>query len=84
MQSYESFLSDAQLSYGLSALLVYYYFHMDGDKDAANMKGFLKALKEDKKPPELFEPLLDGRTWDEMEGAITQGWRSRGVKINFR
>ena len=84
MQSYESFLSDAQLSYGLSALLVYYYFHMDGDKDAANMKGFLKALKEDKKPPELFEPLLAGRTWDEMEGAITQGWRSRGVKINFR
>ena len=84
MQSYESFLSDAQLSYGLSALLVYYYFHMDGDKDAANMKGFLKALKEDKKPPELFEPLLAGRSWDEMEGAITQGWRSRGVKINFR
>lgn len=83
MQSYESFLANAQLSYGLSALIVYYYFHMDENKDAANIKAFLKALKEDKKPPELFVPLLAGRTWDEMEAAITQGWRSRGVKINF-
>jgi len=83
-QSYESFLSNAQLSYGLSALLAYYYFHMDENKDAANIKGFLKALKEKKTPPELFEPLLAGRTWDEMEADITKGWRSRGVRINFQ
>jgi len=82
-QDYDSFLSNAQLSYGLSALIVYYYCHMDGDKDAANLKAFLKALKEEKTPPQLFEPLLAGRTWDEMEAAITQGWRSRGVRITF-
>ncbi len=84
MQSYDSFLSNAQLSYGFSALLAYYFFHMDGDKDAANIKEFLKALKEEKTPPELFEPLLAGRTWDEMEADITKGWRSRGVRIHFR
>lgn len=82
-QDYDSFLANAQLSYGLAALIVYYYFHMDGGKDAANIKAFLKALKEEKTPPQLFEPLLAGRTWDEMEAAITQGWRSRGVRINF-
>ncbi len=82
-QDYDSFLANAQLSYGLAALIVYYYFHMDGDKDAANIKAFLKALKEEKTPPQLFEPLLAGRTWDEMEAAITQGWRSRGVRITF-
>jgi hypothetical protein len=82
-QDYDSFLSNAQLSYGLSALIVYYYFHMDGEKDAANIKAFLKALQEEKTPPQLFEPLLAGRTWDEMEAAITQGWRSRGVRITF-
>ncbi|PAW64412.1 MAG: hypothetical protein B9S36_02605 [Verrucomicrobiia bacterium Tous-C2TDCM] len=82
-QEYDSFLANAQLSYGLSALIVYYYFHMDGDKDAANVKAFLKALKEEKTPPQLFEPLLAGRSWDEMESAITQGWRSRGVRITF-
>jgi hypothetical protein len=82
-QEYDSFLANAQLSYGLSALIVYYYFHMDGDKDAANVKAFLKALKEEKTPPQLFEPLLAGRSWDEMESAIAQGWRSRGVRITF-
>jgi hypothetical protein len=82
-QDYDSFLANAQLSYGLSALIVYYYCHMDGEKDAANLKAFLKALKEEKTPPQLFEPLLAGRTWDEMEAAITQGWRSRGVRITF-
>lgn len=83
-QSYDSFLDNANLNYGLGALIVYYYFHMDGNKDAANIKAFLKALKEGKTPPELFEPLLAGRSWDEMEAAIAQGWRSRGVRINFR
>ncbi|MCB1204465.1 MAG: hypothetical protein KDN18_09415 [Verrucomicrobiae bacterium] len=82
-QDYESFLANAQLSYGLAGLIVYYYFHMDGEKDAANIKAFLKALKEEKTAPELFEPLLAGRSWDEMEADITQGWRSRGVRINF-
>lgn len=84
LQSYDSFLDNANFNYGFAALVVYYYFHMDGNKDAANIKAFLKALKEEKTPPELFEPLLAGRTWDEMEAAIVQGWRSRGVKISFR
>lgn len=83
MQEYDSFTANANLNYGLAALVVYYFFHMDGDKDAANLKAFLKALKEEKTAPEIFEPLLAGRSWDEMEAAITQGWRSRGVKINF-
>lgn len=84
MQDYDSFTANGNLNYGLAALVVYYFFHMDGNKDAANLKAFLKALKEEKTAPEIFEPLLAGRSWDEMEAAITQGWRSRGVKINFK
>lgn len=83
VQDYGAFVDNGNLNYGLAALVVYYYFHMDGDKDAANIKAFLKALKAEQTPPQLFEPLLAGRSWDEMEAAITQGWRSRGVKINF-
>ena len=83
-QSYQSFVENSRLNYGLGALVVYYYFHMDGDKDAANIKSFLKALKGGKKVPEVFEPLLAGRSWEEMEADITKSWRSRGVKINFR
>lgn len=83
-QSYESFLSDGNRNYGLAALIVYYYFHMDGDRDAANIKAFLKGLKAGLEPPEAYEPLLAGRSWEEMEADITQGWRSRGVRIHFR
>lgn len=83
LQEYDSFTANGNLNYGLAGLVVYYFFHMDGKKDAANLKAFLKALKEKKTPPQVFEPLLAGRSWDEMEAAITQGWRSRGVKINF-
>ncbi len=82
-QDYGAFVADPQLNYGLAALVVYYYFHMDGNKDAANVKAFLKALQDGKKAPEIFEPLLAGRTWDQMEADISQGWRSRGVKITF-
>lgn len=83
-QEYDSFTANSNLNYGLGALVVYYFFHMDEEKDAANIKAFLKGLKEGKQLPEMYEPLLAGRTWDEMEAAITQGWRSRGVKINFQ
>lgn len=83
-QSYGRFTENANFNYGLAALVVYYYFHMDESKDATNIKAFLKGLKEGKAAPEMFEPLLAGRTWDQMEEDITRGWRARGIKINFR
>jgi len=83
-QSYDSFLSDAKKNYGLAPLYVYYFFHMDGDKDAARIKEFLKALQEKKPSSEAYEFLLDGRTFDELEADITKAWRSRGIKLNFR
>ena len=46
---------------------------MDGNKDATNIKAFLKGLKEGKAAPEMFEPLLAGRTWDQMVEDITVG-----------
>ncbi len=49
MQDYDSFTANGNLNYGLAALVVYYFFHMDGNKDAANLKAFLKALKEEKR-----------------------------------
>ncbi len=83
MQSYDSFLSNPQVNYGMGALVTYYFFHMDGERDAARIKNFLKALKAGKKQDEAFDVLLDGRTWDELEEDITKGWRSKGVKINW-
>jgi len=83
-QSYAQFSDNTNFNYGLAVLVVYYYFHMDGNKDAANIKAFLKGLKEGKEVPDMFEALLAGRTWDQMEGDIIKGWRARGIKINFK
>jgi hypothetical protein len=83
-QDYGRFLENSMFNYGFAALVVYYYFHMDQEKDAANIKNFLKGLKEGKKIPEMYEPLLAGRSWDEMEADITKAWRSRGVRIRFK
>ncbi|MEM7602447.1 MAG: SHD1 domain-containing protein [Verrucomicrobiota bacterium] len=83
-QTYESFTARSNFNYGMGALVVYYFFHMDGEKDAANIKNFLKGLKDGAEGDAMYEPLLAGRTWEEMEDAVTKGWRSRGVRIEFR
>lgn len=83
-QDYRSFTANSRLNYGLGALIVYYFFHMEGDKEATTIKNFLKGLKEGKQGETVFEPLLAGRSWDELEEDIHRKWRSRGVRINFR
>ena len=84
MQPYSSFTGNANFNYGLGLLITYYYFHWDGDKDRANINAFLKALKEGKQGEDALAVLLNGRSWKEMEDAISKAWRSRGVKITFR
>ena len=39
---------------------------------------------EGKRGEEALNVLLAGRSFDELEEAITKSWRSRGVKIKFR
>ena len=84
LQPYSSFTSNANFNYGLGLLITYYYFHWDGEGDRANINAFLKALKEGKRGEEALKVLLNGRSWEEMEKAISKSWRSRGVKIEFR
>ena len=83
-QSYGKFLSHAARNYGVATLVVYYFFHMDGNGDAANIKAFLRKLKEDASPTETQEALLNGRTYKELEDQISKAWRSRGIKITFK
>lgn len=78
---------DANFNYGFATLLAVYFFELDGEGDAARMKAFLKALREagPKTPPrELLEPLLDGRSFEELQEDISKAWKSKGVKIEWR
>jgi len=82
LQSYSSFVNNANFNYGFGLLVTTYFFHMEDD--TTNIINFLKALKEGKKGEEALDVLLNGRSWDEMEAQIAKAWRSKGVKITFR
>jgi len=83
--SYHSFTgSDVNMNYGLALMFTTYFLHLDGEGDGARMKEFLKALRDGKNGQEALDVLLAGRSYAEMEEAITKGWKRKGVKIQFR
>jgi hypothetical protein len=85
LMPYSSFTGTrANFNYGFALMLTTYYLHLDGDGDAARMKEFLKALRAGKTGQDAIDVLLDGRSYAEMEEAISKGWRRKGVKIEFR
>lgn len=84
MMDYKEFVINANLNYGLGALLTYYFLHMDGEGERKRINAFLVSLNEGKKGEEAIKMLLDGRSYDELEADIAKAWRARGVKINFK
>jgi len=83
LQSYESFTEQAQLNYGCGLLITDYFLHMDGDGDAKRMKTYLKALTDGKDAEKSLDLLLDGRTFEELEKAITKAWSGKGIAFTF-
>lgn len=83
MQDYNAFLADPQRNYGSAALLVYYFFHFDGEGDAKRIKAFLKALHDGKQGKEALEVLLDGRSYKQLEQEIQKAWGRKGVDFTF-
>lgn len=85
-QEYESFLDNPQLNYGCGLLITTYFFHLDGDGDAKRIKAFLKKLHDDKDKDDDEAPvdlLLDGRTFEQLEADIIQGWGRKGIDFTF-
>ena len=83
LQDYGSFVANAQVNYGVAALLTYYFAHMDGDGDAARLRAFLAALHQGKKGEAALEVLLDGRSYDELEAEIVEKWGAKQVDFTF-
>jgi SLA1 homology domain 1, SHD1 len=83
LQDYKSFIANAKQTYGISALLVYYFFHFDGDGDARRIKAFLAALHAGKTNDAVIEVLLEGRTYETLQNEITDKWKRKGVKFTF-
>lgn len=81
--SYRQFLQNPQFNYGFSTLLAYYFFHLDGKKDAARIKAFIRVIQSGKSVAEAHDVLLDGRSWAKLEKDVARGLRSLGFKIEF-
>jgi hypothetical protein len=84
LMSYAQFTgANPNFNYGFGLVLTTYFLHLDGDGDAKRMKEFLKALRAGKTREDALKVLLDGRTYEEMEEAISKGWKRKGVDIKF-
>ncbi len=82
--SYGNFLINSRLNYGVACLLTYYFYHLDGNGDAARIKEYVKALQSGESDETARAKLTDGRSWDQMEADFVKGMRGVGVKIEFR
>lgn len=72
-----------QIGYGVSALLVYYFFHLDGKRDAARIKKFIAVIQNGGTLESANEALLDGRSWAQLEKEICR--RIKGAfKIDLK
>ena len=81
--SYNNFLANSRFNYGMACLLTYYWYHQDGDGDAARIKEYLKDLQNRVPEVKAREKLLAGRSWDALEEEFKKGMRKVGVKITY-
>lgn len=80
---HSEFMLDPQVNYGFSALLAYYFFHIDGNKDGARIKEFAKSLQKDPNINLALEKLLDGRSWDQLEKDVQKGMKQFTANVSF-
>jgi hypothetical protein len=82
--SYREFAGlEGNFNYGFGLILTTYFLHLDGEGDGARLKKFLKALREGKTGNDALGVLLDGRSYSEMEEAISKAWKKKRVDIEF-
>lgn len=68
--------NDISVGYGVSALLVYYFFHLDGKRDAERIKKYLAVLQNGGTTEQAHEELLGGRSWEQLEKDICRRLKS--------
>jgi hypothetical protein len=81
--SQPKFYENGNKNYGFGLILVYYFILMDGEGDAANFKACIKACQDGKSPSEALAVLMAGKTYEELEAAVTAAYRRKGIKISF-
>lgn len=77
----------ATINYGSAALLTYYFYHLDGAGDSANMIAFLRGLENAKSYEEedvlVKKHLLRNRTYARLAEDVKSAFRKEGIDINY-
>ncbi len=76
--------TNANFNYAVALLLTYYFIHLDGEGDAANLQAYKRALLEGKGMEEATPILLNGRSFEELQDEVERAWRRHGVRFTFK
>lgn len=76
---------NAPLNYHSANLLLYYFLRIDGDGKGEKLVDYLKARTEGMDEEEASTKiLLAGRSYEELQKDVAEGWRSEGLKLSFQ
>ena len=70
-------------AYAYALVLFTYFARLDGQKDGASLSRYVAALQDGVPEPEARKQLLNGRSYEELEAAVTKAWNSHGLRLKF-
>jgi hypothetical protein len=74
----------ANANYSSAAILTYYFYHLDGNGDAAHVIAWLRDLERGRLPAEaLEEHLVRGRNPEKLANDIVKAFHLIGMKVDF-
>jgi lipoate-protein ligase A len=83
-------VSQARQNYGSAGLLTFYFYHLDGEGDAARMLAYLRAIEQVKEQGDTLEKeaavknhLLYGRSYAQLAEDVKKGLKRVGVEVIF-
>jgi hypothetical protein len=83
LMDYASFTSNANTNYGAALLLTHYFFHMQDGGRPMRMTQYLKGLQMGFHGEPTLAPLLNGGSYEKLEGEIAEAWSRKGIQIVF-
>lgn len=74
-------------NYGSAGLLTYYFYHLDGNGDAANIIAYLREIENSKSEEEdqaaLKKHIMRDRSYAQLAEEVRKGLRKEGIDISF-
>jgi hypothetical protein len=77
----------ATQNYASAGLMTYFFYHLDGAADAANMTAYLRAIEgtreESLETGAFVQHLIRGRSMDQLKEEVKKAFRKEGLAITF-